>query len=331
MILVLLLHSNYFSLGGVELSNIQTLTHPSYIRALAEQLCIICVNLYVFISGWFGIKPSIKGVLSLLFQVLFFHILISIIILCIGAPFSIKEFIKVFCFGVPYWFVVSYLVLYALSPMLNSFIDKVSYKLLLSIIISFFILEFSTGWCINFAGFNEGYSAIHFIGLYLLARYIRLYSCKLINFSTGTDFVLYLVLSLLPVLLCYITGHNFHMIAYSSPFVVGAAMFFFLAFNRMQISSNVINNIATSVFSVYLVHLHPFLYQHYQQLMQTMYSTLSGWGYVIFVLAFAFLFTLLCVAVDKIRILIWRYTSNKIVNNIASKLEYILNKVQSLI
>ena len=95
MILVLFLHSNYFSLGGVELYNIQTLIHPSYIRALAEQLCIICVNLYVFISGWFGIKPSIKGVLSLLFQVLFFHILISIIVLCIGATFSIKEFIKV--------------------------------------------------------------------------------------------------------------------------------------------------------------------------------------------------------------------------------------------
>ena len=331
MILVLLVHSNYFSLGGVEHSDIQSFSSPEFIRVLAEQLCIICVNLYILISGWFGIKPSIKGVLSLLFQVFFYHILISIIILCIGAPFSIKGFIKVFCFGVPYWFVISYLVLYALSPALNSFIDKVSPKLLLSTILSFFILEFSTGWCINFAGFNEGYSAIHFIGLYLLARYIRLYSCKLVNFSAKIDFTLYIILTLFPVLLFYGTGRSFNMLAYSSPFVIGAAVFFLLAFNRMQIYSNIINNIAISVFSVYLIHQHPFLYQHYQQLMQTMYSTLSGWGYVIFVLAFAFLFTLLCVAVDKIRILIWRYTSNKIVNNIASKLEYILNKVQSLI
>ena len=153
----------------------------------------------------------------------------------------------------------------------------------------------------------------------------------MVNFSVKIDFTLYIILTLFPVLLFYGTGRSFNMLAYSSPFVIGAAVFFLLAFNRMQIYSNIINNIAISVFSVYLVHQHPFLYQHYQQLMQTMYSTLSGWGYVIFVLTFAFLFTLLCVAVDKIRILIWRYTSNKIVNNIASKLEYILNKVQSLI
>lgn len=269
--------------------------------------------------------------MSLLFQVLFYHILISTIVLCVGAPFSIRGFIKVFCFGVPYWFVISYLVLYVLAPALNSFIDKASPNLLLSVILSFFILEFSTGWCINFAGFNEGYSAISFIGLYLLARYIRLYSNKLVYFSAGVDFLLYLVLSLLPILLSYVTGHGFHMIAYSSPFVVGSAVFFFLAFNRMQISNSIINSMAVSVFSVYLVHLHPFIFQHFQQLMQKMYSTLAGWEYILFVLGFASLFTLLCVAVDKIRILIWRNLSNNIMDKIEAILKCILNKIRSLI
>lgn len=269
--------------------------------------------------------------MSLLFQVLFYHILISTIVLCVGAPFSIRGFIKVFCFGVPYWFVISYLVLYVLAPALNRFIDKASPNLLLSVILSFFILEFSTGWCLNFAGFNEGYSAISFIGLYLLARYIRLYSNKLVYFSAGVDFLLYLVLSLLPILLFYVTGHGFHMIAYSSPFVVGAAVFFFLAFNRMQISNSIINSMAVSVFSVYLVHLHPFVFQHFQQLMQKMYSTLAGWEYILFVLVFATLFTLLCIAVDKIRIFIWQYLSNNIMDKIEAILECILNKIRSLI
>ncbi len=331
MMLVLLLHSNYFSLGGVELTDIQLFSSSAFVRVLAEQLCIICVNLYVLISGWFGIKPTVKGAMSLLFQVLFYHILISTIVLCVGAPFSIRGFIKVFCFGVPYWFVISYLVLYVLAPALNSFIDKASPNLLLSVILSFFILEFSTGWCLNFAGFNEGYSAISFIGLYLLARYIRLYSNKLVYFSAGGDFLLYLVLSLLPILLFYVTGHGFHMIAYSSPFVVGATVFFFLAFNRMQISNSIINSMAVSVFSVYLVHLHPFIFQHFQQLMQKMYSTLAGWEYILFVLMFATLFTLLCIAVDKIRIFIWQYLSNNIMDKIEAILECILNKIRSLI
>lgn len=69
MLLVVLLHANYLSLGGVELNDVEVAPLDSFLKVLSEQLCIICVNVFILISGWFGIKANIKGAVSLLFQV----------------------------------------------------------------------------------------------------------------------------------------------------------------------------------------------------------------------------------------------------------------------
>lgn len=44
MLLVLLLHSNYFSLGGVDFTNNGNSFFPSFVKTFSEQLCVICIN-----------------------------------------------------------------------------------------------------------------------------------------------------------------------------------------------------------------------------------------------------------------------------------------------
>ena len=56
MILVVLVHANYFSLGGIDRSDIITLPSSSFMRIFLEQLCIVGVNLFILISGWFGVR-----------------------------------------------------------------------------------------------------------------------------------------------------------------------------------------------------------------------------------------------------------------------------------
>ena len=146
MLLVLLLHANYFSLGEVEYSDIQVNKVGALLKAFAEQLCIICVNVFVLISGWFGIRPNVKGGLSLLFQVFFYHILVVLLFLCIGEPVSLEQVLDGFYFGSPYWFVMSYLILYAISPILNAFIESSTPRIFASVLIVFFLLEFIYGW-----------------------------------------------------------------------------------------------------------------------------------------------------------------------------------------
>ena len=71
MLMVVFLHCNYYSLGEITPRLFHAEPCASFMRAFIEQLCVICVNVFILISGWFGIKASFKGAVSLLFQVFF--------------------------------------------------------------------------------------------------------------------------------------------------------------------------------------------------------------------------------------------------------------------
>lgn len=315
--------------GGVEYADIQEDSLSAFVKAFAEQLCIICVNVFVLISGWFGIRPNVRGGLSLLFQVFFYHILFIVLFLCIGETVSLTQILEGFYFGKPYWFVISYLILYALSPVLNAFIESSTPRIYASVLIAFFLMEFIYGWITNLAAFNSGYTTISFIGLYLLAQFVRRYSCKLLSLSAYKCFLLYILFSILPVGIFFLTGHRCNMIAYSSPFVILSSLFFFLAFNQMRISSKVINYLACSSLSIYLIHLHPLIYKHFINLMRTTYEVLGGCLYVIFVLMFAVCFGMFCVLLDKARILSWNYLCSHIVNKVLLRFNKLIDRLYS--
>ena len=88
----------------------------------------IGVPLFVLISGYFGIKPSIKGFLKLYMILLFYNLSLYGVRLIIGdVPFSYKEFVRLcfpFSIGGRWWFFKVYLMLYLVSPILNFVRDK---------------------------------------------------------------------------------------------------------------------------------------------------------------------------------------------------------------
>lgn len=327
MLLVLLLHANYFSLGDVKLADVERFPLNSFCKAFAEQLCIICVNVFVLISGWFGIKPSLRGGLSLLFQVYFFHGLIVLFYLCIGITVPLRTIIIGFYFGRPYWFIIAYFILYAISPILNAFIQIANPRTFLSVLASFFIMEFAYGWITDVAAFNGGYTAISFVGLYLLAQFIRKYSCRLLKIGVFVNLLFYVLLSILPVILFFLSKHKFNMIAYSSPFVIMASLFFFLAFNKMKISNKAINYLACSSLSIYLVHLHPLISEHFIFLMNLAYNTLGGFSYVLFVFIFAICFGLFCILLDKIRILLWSFLCKSFLDSALCRFQVYIDRI----
>lgn len=325
--MVLLLHANYESLGGVTSDDISNYPFASFCKALAEQMCIVCVNLFVLISGWFGIKPSIKGGLSILFQVFFFHTLIVLLFLGIGEPVSFRTVAVGFYLGCPYWFITAYLVLYAISPILNAFMDNAKPRVYLSVLVSFFLFEFAYGWLTNAAAFANGYSPISFVGLYLLARYV-MYS-PLIQLSVRANLSLYLLFSVIPVALYFMTGHEFNMLANLSPFVILSSVFLFLAFQQMNFSSKTINYIACSSLSIYLVHMHPLLRPYFFDFMNTAYTILGGYWYLLIVFEFVFYFGLACILLDKLRIYLWHFLCNTVIDKVLCKCDCLIDKVCS--
>lgn len=193
MFLVLLVHADFFSLGSPTISDIQTDTIDSFFQILFESISIVCVNVFVLISGWFGIKPSYKGILNFLFQCIFFLTGLYIITNIIGVnTISLKGLAGCVFATKLNWFIKAYLLLYIISPVLNHFVNNTSQKEFKYILVGFFLFTCTYGW-IGAADFMmQGYSTISFIGLYLLARYIRMYSPEWSKLQIKYDIAIYL-------------------------------------------------------------------------------------------------------------------------------------------
>lgn len=177
MFLVLVVHASFKVNGRPDLFDFENRPFPSFTITAFESLSIVCVNVFVLISGWFGIKPSLRGFGNLIFQCLYFVLLSYVISIFAGwTTISIKELVKSILFtSLGYWFIPAYVGLYILSPALNFFIKSATQKQYKITLISFFVFQTIWGWS-NIAPFIcKGYSCFSFIGLYLLARYIRIY------------------------------------------------------------------------------------------------------------------------------------------------------------
>lgn len=119
MFLVLIVHSDFFSLGSPNMESFITKPFFSFSQLLFQAISIGCVNIFVLISGWFGIKPNLKGFIKFIFQCLFFLVGIYLVLtLCGLTDMSPKGILK----GIAgcllllkwNWFIKAYICLYIL-------------------------------------------------------------------------------------------------------------------------------------------------------------------------------------------------------------------------
>lgn len=61
MAMIVLLHCNYWMIGSVGVQDVTDNPFGSFWRILVQQICIVGANVFVMISGWFGINPKVKG------------------------------------------------------------------------------------------------------------------------------------------------------------------------------------------------------------------------------------------------------------------------------
>lgn len=268
MFLVMAIHTNDTALGHMDHYALSAdLLSGSY-RLLYEALTIVCVDVFILISGWFGIKSSVKGLTRILFQCVFIYILLSACFLTTGMMSSV-DFLKTLIS--PNWFIISYIGLYLLSPFLNSFFDQrpKSHGIALTAIVWCWLFYF--GWIGGGHEFANGYSTLALIGLYLLGRCLRMYEDDLASISKLTCLSAYLLCALISAGICYCSlwfDWLTWLIPYKtrshvSPLVVVQAVSLLLLFTKFKFSSPIINKLAAGSFSVYLLHLHPVIFPYF--------------------------------------------------------------------
>lgn len=310
MFLVLCLHANLLVFGPVEAAELPN----ALSRLFFIQLTIIAVNVFILISGWFSIKPSAKGFLNLLFQVAFYFLGTIAIMVGLGkAQLSLDLIKSMLIMGSGYWFVTSYIVLYILSPLLNTFIEHSNKRQLSIFLIIFYVVQTYYGWLLrDYEHFAYGYSALSFIGLYMLARFIRLYSShiKIFKFSASTDFLIVLMIALCSTLISALQKKigfdGMSQIQYNNPLVIIQATYLLLAFSKMKLNSKFANLLGASSFAIYLIHSHPLIFPHFRDLIRSFDNGIADWLLVLKIIGVLIIIAIVCILIDQFRILLWK-------------------------
>ena len=264
MFFILALHVNFYAFGAPSLLDFRASPFGSTIRVFLESATIVGVNCFILISGWFGIRPKTKRVAELLFQCAFFCLLLYGFGLIAGIPFGRREALKnLFLVGKLNWFIKAYLVLYILAPVLEAFVSTASRRQFATVVVSFFAFQTIYGWLFPVATFfNGGYSAISFVGIYLLSRFIRQFRPHFSNFPPCADFLAYVLLALTTTGMHVLntlenSALSVNWFAYCSPLVIASSLFLFLFFSKQRFQARAIDTMARSSYAAYLFHVHP--------------------------------------------------------------------------
>ncbi|MDE5749269.1 MAG: hypothetical protein K2H87_00700, partial [Duncaniella sp.] len=198
MFLVLIVHTDFFSLGKPTFED--CVAHPisSMMRYVVQSFSLVCVNVYIIISGYFRIKLRIRSVLNFVFLVVFWRVLINIVFFTLqrlditSDHIGSLSFLRLCIPGFDDWFVMAYILLLFLAPLINSYIDKCSTRGLWVFVICYEGAQVLLAWLLGvWLCFGSGYSVLSFVGLYMLGAAIRRTNHEFIR----RPFLLYLSIS----------------------------------------------------------------------------------------------------------------------------------------
>ena len=254
---VLIVHFNGWFVGDWPLPEYD-ISNPTLFRTgqlVFEALSIICVNMFVIISGYFGIKLKLSSIIKLYIYLALIYVPLYLIRFVSTHEFILSDFLEK-CFVISYagYFIQCYFMLMILSPVLNAFIEKYG-KNCLKWVIVFGVLEFWFGCIMDVEelGYNRGFSVIHFVLMYMIARCIKLFEDDIKRIKPWIWVLGYLLLTIVIVVL-FIVGISWCW-DYSNPIVVFSSVCSFLPFLYKTYYNKVINWIASGTLGVYIIHL----------------------------------------------------------------------------
>ena len=254
---VLIVHFNGWFVGDWPLPDYDV-NNPTLFRTAQMTISaagIICVNMFVIISGYFGIKLKLSSILKLCIYLALIYVPLYFIKCIDDHSFDMLAFLERFLvISYAGYFIQCYFMLMILSPVLNSFIEKYG-KNSVKWVLLFWILEFWFGCIMDVEelGYNRGYSVIHFVLIYMIARCIKLYEDDLKKIKPLIWILGYLLFTVI-IIVSHIVGIKWCW-DYSNPVVVLSAVCSFLPFLYKTYYNKVINLIASGTLAVYIIHV----------------------------------------------------------------------------
>ena len=147
-----------------------------------ESASICAVDCFLLISGYFGIKWKFRSFFKLVFQISFYSVGIYLVAVFFQiVEWNIKDFLLRFaCLFYDSWgFVVGYIILYFLSPVLNSFAKFADPRQYLLHLLGLFI---ATNFiCLS----SEGQLVLTYSLVYMIGRFLNKYRIDQSSIAAG--------------------------------------------------------------------------------------------------------------------------------------------------
>ena len=256
------------------------LTTEYTVYSLLNGFFYVAVDLFVLISGYFGIKLRAKRLWALYLQCAFYGLLTYLFGVFIGTvpliPHTlITKSVLIFSHLSSWWFVVCYLMLMVISPFLNYGIQKMNKKEYLWVLACLTFVELYLGWFWQKEAYDvNGYSFINFIYVYLIGGYLHRFAIEC-NQKNKRVVTLWMYIGCAIIFgMCNIARVYFkiplgNLWAYNNPIMIIGAVSLFLYIRSFDLRLNIINKIGRSVFAAYLItdirYVGNFLYPYYRE------------------------------------------------------------------
>lgn len=280
-----------------------------YISNFFESAFVMAVDCFVLISGYFGIRASVKKYLLFIAPIVLYTLGIYICVHLVTGNFSKDIVYSVFpVLSNRYWFVTVYAVMFIVSPLLNIVVERLSrkqYETTLIIGLLFFVIV-PTFTPFSLTSHDRGFGVVNFCLLYFIGSYIH----KYVRVKENNK-LRYLVCYIAAVLLIFMGnisqgyffsnhGWKTHFNAYDGLFVYTAAISFFLLFRTIRCNWQAIGYLSPSFFYVYIIHENPYL-RHviYDMLKCECYYQSPFW--ITHMIASSVIIFIVCVAIDLLR------------------------------
>ena len=298
------------------------------------------VDIFILISGYFAIRPRVNSVVSLFFQGIFFSVgMYALWVLTKQANFSLGELSMHLKPMKVYWFFGSYVWLVLLAPVLNRYVESATKREFgVFLAVYYFFVCGMEWWMSASAELQRGYSVLGFIGLYLLARYVRLHGGRWCELAPRYDLLIFLGSTALSALLALVLFWGMgrplvaddalvdRLVSHTSPLCIVASLSLLLFFSKIKLGHvRWINWLVASSFSVYLLHEEYITRDHYMMVLPYISRHYSGITWRLVVVSFLLVLYIAVTLVDQLRQLLWK----KILSPLVVRLEeYVVRRIK---
>lgn len=226
-----------------------------------RQFLVYGVNIFVMISGYYGIKLRWRSVMALGVTILCFVAVNYILCFCFDVQgISLRSYLSKLLFPFSrsgYWFINCYWCLMLLAPMINIGLRNMTLAQLRTSVILL-----TVGCCYSgFIGGNscnvDGYNVYNFIYIYIVGYYLSVE--KFIDrYSSREYLILFLVVAILNCVAYWLSksiimkGYGY-VGRYNFIFNVVASGALVVYFSRLSFASGIVNSIATASLGCYFL------------------------------------------------------------------------------